>query len=66
MDDYNDIYDEHEFYSHFAVCVNEGSGYYHSFKCSRFDKEENFKIYNISAAKETGLEPCPNCRTDEQ
>jgi hypothetical protein len=51
---------ELEKYQKYAVFVNEGSNYYHTYKCPL--QKGSFWIYNINAAESRGYSPCPICR----
>lgn len=51
---------ELEKYQKYAVFVNEGSNYYHTYKCPL--QKGSFWIYNVEAAEGRGYQPCPICR----
>ncbi len=58
---YYSIFDEYKFYHDYAVIVQEGVTNYHSYGCPRLGNN-GFWIYNISAAKGEGYDPCSECQ----
>lgn len=58
---YRQIQDDYEFYDEYARIVpNDDSGKYHRYGCEELDSDENFLIYNVSAAS-GHASPCENC-----
>lgn len=46
---------------HVVFIENDGTGYYHSYWCSRF-KKQSYWSYSTNLAISQGYEPCPDCQ----
>lgn len=46
---------------HVVFIENDGTGYYHSYWCSRF-KKQSYWAYSTNLAISQGYTPCPNCQ----
>ena len=46
---------------HVVFIENDGTGYYHSYSCSRF-KKQSYWAYSTNLAISQGYKPCPDCQ----
>lgn len=58
---YKPIFKEFAFYHSYAVIVQDGVKYYHTYNCPAWNKEKGFYIYNFNNAKNY-RNPCPDCK----
>ncbi len=73
VQNYKDLYDEEKeradnlfdesyfFYSTIAFIYDSDKKYYHSHNCDMHEDELYFRAYNVTAAKNLGYKPCPEC-----